>query len=226
MSHENAKKAAAEKAVDLVQNDMIIGLGTGSTAQFFINKLGSRCQQGLKIHAVATSKQSEIQAKHFGIPLLDISHITRLDLTVDGADEIDPKKRMIKGGGGALVREKILASMSKEMIVIIDETKKVEKLGKSPLPVEIIPFGCMATQKALEKIGYHGKWRLKEDQNFYTTDNQNYVLDIHFDAVREHPEKDHLAIKQVPGVVDTGFFFHLAGRVIVGLLNGKVVIQS
>ena len=226
MSLENAKKVAAEKAAELIQNDMIIGLGTGSTAQFFINKLSSRCQQGLKIHAVATSKQSEMQAKHLGIPLLDISHMTRLDVTVDGADEIDPQKRMIKGAGGALAREKILASMSKEMIVIIDETKKVEKLGKRPLPVEILPFGCMATQKALEKLGYHGKWRLKDGQGFYMTDNLNYVLDIHFDHVREHPEQDHISIKQVPGVVDTGFFFKLAGRVIVGLLNGKVVIQS
>lgn len=226
MSLENAKKAAAEKAAELIQNDMIIGLGSGSTAQFFIEKLGSRCHQGLKIHAVATSKQSEMQAKNLGIPLLDASHMTRLDLTIDGADEIDPQKRMIKGGGGALVREKILASMSKEMIVIIDETKKVDKLGKRSLPVEVVPFGCMATQKALEKLGYHVKWRLKDANNFYMTDNHNYILDIHFDHVREHPELDHLSIKQIPGVVDTGFFFKLAGRVIVGFLNGKVVIQS
>lgn len=204
---------------------MKVGLGTGSTAFYFIERLIQRAKEGLQIRAIASSKRSAEQAERGGIPLLDFNSITSLDLTVDGADEIDPSKRMIKGGGGALVREKIVASMSKEMVVIVDETKCVPALGKRALPVEILPFAHKATELHLNKCGYKGKWRLSPDNSLYVTDNGNYILDIHFDALRDTPEADHETICKIPGVVDTGFFFHLAGRVIIGFSDGQVVIK-
>ena len=226
MSIEEIKKAVGYKAAELMEPNMRIGLGTGSTTRYFIERLSQRCQQGLHIHAVASSKQSEQLAKSGKIPLLDIETLTHLDLTVDGADEIDHQKRMIKGGGGALVREKIIAAMSREMIVIVDESKLVSSLGKCKLPVEIIPFGSTDTSHHIQKCGYKGVLRKKSDGSLYVTDNGNLIYDIHFESLRETPERDHETLLHIPGVVDTGFFFHLAGRVIVGFNDGQVVIKD
>jgi ribose 5-phosphate isomerase A len=226
MSIEMVKKKVGTAAADLIESGMVVGLGTGSTAFYFIEELGRRCKQGLDIRAVSSSLQSLKQAQAGGIPLADIQQIEKIDIVVDGADEIDPLKRMIKGGGGAHVREKIVASMSREMVVIIDEGKLVSKLGKRPLPVEIIPFAPKATESKLEKLGYKGSWRQTAEGKPYITDNGNYILDIHFDQLRDHPEKDHEAILHVPGVVDTGFFFDLAGRIIVGFFDGQIVIRD
>ena len=154
-----AKKAAGQVAAELIQNGMIVGLGTGSTARFFIESLGKRCREGLKISAIATSKQSTHLANELGIPLIDPDNITSVDITVDGADEIDQNKNMIKGGGGALLREKLLALSSREMIVIIDQTKIVENLGKHPLPVEIAQFIYQTTIHRIEDEGLEGKLR-------------------------------------------------------------------
>lgn len=226
MSRDAIKKAVGYKAAELVEDGMLIGLGTGSTAFFFIEKLIERCQEGLKIHAIASSVQTLNQAKKGKIPLLDIDAVTSLDLTVDGADEIDPQKRMIKGGGGALVREKIVASMSKEMIVIVDESKCVDKLGDCKLPVEVISFASHATLHRIERLGYRGDFRKKADHSLFVTDNGNHIIDIHFHEPRNNPEEDHEALMHIPGVVDTGFFFHLAGRVIIGFFDGQIVIRS
>lgn len=225
MSTDAVKKAVGYKAAELVENGMRIGLGTGTTAFYFIEKLGQRCREGLKVHAAASSTGSLEQAKKEGIPLLDIDTTTSLDLTVDGADEIDPKKRMIKGGGGALVREKMIAAMSREMVVIVDEKKLVPSLGKCKLPVEVIPFAKTATLHHIQKAGYRGEFRKKPDGGIYITDNSNLIIDIHFDSPRENPEEDHETLIHIPGVVDTGFFFNLAGRVIVGFADGQVVIK-
>lgn len=219
------KKAIGAAAAELIHNGMTVGLGTGSTAAFFIQSLIERCNKGLKIHAVASSKHSYELAKKGGIPMLDINQITSLDITVDGADEIDTLKRMIKGKGGALVREKIVASMSREMVVIVDEGKLVSYLGKAPLPVEIIPFGTQATVHKLEKLGYVGQWRKRDDGHLYLTDNGNYIFDVDFDIPRTEPERDHQLISSLPGIVDTGFFFHLAGRVVVGFFDGQIVVR-
>lgn len=224
MTVDEIKKAIGAKAADLIQDGMLVGLGTGSTAFHFIETLIARCREGLKIHAVASSEQSYAQAKAGGIPMMDIQKVTVLDITVDGADEIDPLKRMIKGKGGALVREKIVASMSREMVVIVDESKLVPQL-KGSLPVEIIPFATQATLHKLEKIGYKGKWRHKKDNSLYITDNGNYIFDIDFSSPIKNPEEHHELIRRVPGVVDTGFFFNLAGRVIVGFPDGQIVIR-
>lgn len=224
MTIEEAKKAAGYHAASLIENGMIVGLGTGTTATYFIEKLIERCRQGLKIQAVSSSLKSQKLAMEGKIPFIDINQITSIDLAVDGADEIDLKKRMIKGAGGALVREKIVAEMSEEMIVVIDESKRVQHLGKCPLAVEIIPFGHLATEAHLEKLGYEGMWRKTPEGALFLTDNQNYLLDLVFDQPLANPEIDHELIIQIPGVVDTGFFFNLAGRVITGHIDGKITI--
>ncbi len=226
MSRDAAKKNVGYKAADLIQDGMRVGIGTGSTVFFFIERLVQRCREGLKIQAVASSVRSQHLAHQGNIPLLEINTIVDLDLTVDGTDEIDPKKRMIKGGGGALVREKMLASMSKEMIVIADESKCVEQLGKCKLPVEVISFTPQATLHRIAKLGYRGEFRAEKDGSFYVTDNGNYIIDIHFNQPRLNPEEDHEALAHVPGVVDTGFFFHLAGKVIIGFFDGQIVVRS
>lgn len=221
---QRAKQAAGYAAAALIQDGMLVGLGTGSTAAFFIDSLIMRVKEGLKISAVATSDRSEKQAKAGGIPLVDINNITELDITVDGADEIDHQKRMIKGGGGALLREKIVASMSREMIVIIDEKKLVDNLGAFPLPVEVVSFAHQVTLHKIQKLGFAGSFRLK-DGSLYKTDNGNYIIDIAFQDRRcANPEKDDAIIRTIPGVVETGFFFNLAGRVIVGYQDGSVKI--
>jgi len=225
MHREEIKKSAGYKAAELVQNGMIVGLGTGSTAFYMIERLIQRCQEGLKIQAVASSDQSYKQAVSGKIPMIEINQISRIDLTLDGADEIDLQKRMIKGGGGALVREKIVAAMSREMVVIIDETKLVSALGHCKLPVEIIPFAMKATLHHMESAGYHGEVRCDQHSQLYVTDNGNHIVDIHFDSLRDNPERDHETLIHIPGVVDTGFFFHLAGRIVVGFSDGQVVIK-
>jgi ribose 5-phosphate isomerase A len=227
MNSEQIKKAVGYRAADFIQDGMIVGLGTGSTAQYFIEKLIERVKkEKIRIRAVASSLRSLEQAKNGGIPIIDINSIESIDITVDGADEIDSKKRMIKVGGGALLREKIVASMSKEMIVIIDESKVVPRLGHRKLPVEVVPFAHKASLYKLAKLGYQGEFRQNENKNgFYVTDNGNYIIDIVFPNPLTEPEKDHEAIKQLPGVVETGFFFHLAGRVIVGFSDGQVIVR-
>lgn len=225
MANDACKKAVGEKAATLIKDGMTVGLGTGSTAFYFIEKLIQRCQEGLKIEAVASSQRSLEQARKGKIPLIDINSIKTLDICVDGADEIDPEKRMIKGGGGALVREKIVATMSKEMVVIVDESKLVSKLGHKPLPVEIIPFGSAATIYQLQLLGYQGSLRQNKDKSPYITDNQNLIYDVQLDPSKVNPTFDHQQMVSIPGVVDTGFFLNIAGRIIVGFEDGQVVIQ-
>jgi ribose 5-phosphate isomerase A len=225
MSLESIKQAVGYKAAELVENGMRVGLGTGSTAHYFIERLIQRCKEGLKIQAIASSEKSFSLAKQGNIPMLDIQKVTVLDLTVDGADEIDPQKRMIKGGGGALVREKIVASMSREMVVIVDESKLVPTLGKCKLPVEIVPFAKNAIFEHMVKAGYRGEFRKEANGKLFVTDNGNLLIDIHFETLRTHPEQDHETLIHIPGVVDTGFFFNLAGRIIVGFADGQVVIK-
>lgn len=222
-SAEAAKKAAGYKAAEFVNDGMHVGLGTGSTAAFFIEALIQRCRQGLQIKAIATSEKSQAQAIAGGIPLLPADQATALDIAVDGADEIDTQKRMIKGGGGALLREKIIATMSKEMIVIVDRSKCVPLLGKFPLAVEIVPFAHQATIKALNDKGYKGQLRMHEGSP-YKTDNQHFIYDIHFERPIDNPEYHEALIRPIPGVVTTGFFFNLAGRVIIGDTDGTVEI--
>jgi len=219
------KQAVGRAAAALVQDGMLVGLGTGSTAQCFIQSLIERVHQGLSITAVSSSIRSAEQARQGGITVLDMNTITSIDMTVDGADEIDPQNRMIKGGGGAHVREKIVATSSRQVIIIIDESKLVPVLGKFGLPVEVIPFGHQATIHKLNLLGYQGTLRQQEQQPF-ATDNGNYIFDIHLPKQFPYPEQDHTKIMTIAGVVDTGFFFHLPVKVLVGYHDGHIAFRS
>lgn len=218
---DKAKRAAGILAAQWIESGMIVGLGTGSTAAFFIEALIKR---NLNIKAVASSQASATLATNGGIVVIDINKAPHIDITVDGADEIDPQKRMIKGGGGAHTREKILAASSKELVIIIDESKLVPSIGKAKLPVEIIPYGSNTTKNRLESLGYKTSWRMNKTGSLFLTDNENLILDIHFPFPPLSPEEEEKKIINVPGVIDTGFFFHLAGRVIVGSENGATRI--
>ncbi len=215
------KKSAGEKAAQYVKENMLVGLGTGSTVFYFIEKLIERCKQGLNIQAISSSIQSLELASKGGIPFAKPDEVMFIDLTIDGADEVDSKKRMIKGGGGALLREKILANSSRSMIVIVDETKVVENLGRQKLPVEILPFAPVCTIDKINKLGFRGQLRLKEGKKLFLTDNGNLIYDIFFKTVRENPESDHEKLIHIPGVLETGFFCNLAKKVIVGHLDGS-----
>lgn len=222
---QRAKQAAAKAAAKLVQNGMLLGLGTGSTATFFIESLIERCQkEQLRICAFPSSERSAKQALAGGIPLCDEASVTHLDLTIDGADEVDHQKRLIKGGGGALLREKICASISTEMIVIIDPEKLVHSLGKFPLPVEIAPFAHQATLHRIRQLGCDARLRLNEEGNIYLTDNHHYLADLTFPNGMASPEKEEAALKKIPGVIETGFFFNLAGRILIGQADGSVKV--
>jgi ribose 5-phosphate isomerase A len=225
MSLEIAKRASGEKAATFIESGMIVGLGTGSTAAYFISALIMKYKQGLCIKAVASSHRSAEAAKAGGIPVFDINDVTHIDITVDGADEIDSHKRMIKGGGGAHVREKILASSSSEMVVIVDESKVVQTLGNTKLPIEILPYGSSFSRKKIEALGIKGKWRCSDaaslNQELFVTENGNFIFDIYFKSPIQDPEKMNEQILQIPGVVATGFFFKMAGRVIVGKSDGS-----
>lgn len=221
------KQAIGFKAAQLIENNMLVGLGTGSTAKWFIEALGKRCQEeGLKIEAIATSRASEILALEKKIPLLDVSKNTFLDITIDGADEIDPQFRLIKGGGGALFREKIIATSSKEMVVIVDESKWVNNLGHFGLPIEILPFWSKSTIKKIENKGYRGTLRKLSDQTPYLSDNHNYIFDIHFDNLCVNPEKTYDELRSIIGVIEIGFFFDIAKKAIVGYKDGNIKILS
>ena len=223
MNVDQMKQVAAERAADWIEEGMLVGLGTGSTVFYFIRRLIQRVkEESLNIQVVSSSLVSRDQAIAGGIPFADMNAVTSINITVDGADEIDLQKRMIKGGGGALLREKILANTSREMVVIVDENKMVEKLGKHPLPLEILPFGRSATIEKIKKLGFNGQWRSQNDGALYTTDNGNLIYDIHFESLREDPVKDHERLIRIPGVLETGFFFNLAGRVLVGKSDGTV----
>ncbi|MEN9654257.1 MAG: ribose-5-phosphate isomerase [Chlamydiota bacterium] len=222
MSQEDAKQAAALKAAEFVESGMIVGLGTGTTARYFIDRLIEKAKDGLSIQVVASSKESADRAKKGKLKVRELNDVTHVDLTVDGADEIDPQKRMIKGGGGALVREKILGYASHELMIIVDETKCRPRLGHVKLPVEVIFYGSPSTRRRIEKLGLSPTWRMKEDRTLFVTDNGNLILDVTLPSTPFSPEELHEQIKAIPGVVDTGFFFGIAGRVIVGQFSGAV----
>lgn len=226
MDQEQMKEAVGNKAADFVKNHMIVGLGTGSTVYYFIKKLIKRVRAGLVIQAVSSSEHSSQLAHSGGIPMIDINMIEKIDLTVDGADEIDPQNRMIKGGGGALLREKILATLSDEMIAIVDHSKCVEKLGKRKLPLEILPFAIRGIIHKVQELGYAGEIRKHQDGSDYITDNGNLIYDITFSELRDHPEEDHAKLINIPGVLETGFFFNLAKRVIVSNEDQSVEVRQ
>ncbi len=222
MNREEIKKKLGKDSADLVKNKMIVGLGTGSTVKYFIEFLSQNISKGLLIKAVSSSDSSTQLAKKLKIPLLDIDEVDKIDLLVDGADEVDLQKRMIKGMGGALLREKILYSLSSNNVIIIDESKKVEKLGKSTLAVEIVSFASNSVINNLKKLGFSGKLRLSDDGSKFITDNNNLIFDIKFNKLLDNPEIEDNIIKSVPGVIETGFFLKPPSKVLVGHPDGTI----
>jgi ribose 5-phosphate isomerase A len=216
----NMKQLAAEAAAELVQDGMVVGLGTGSTAFWAIERIGARVKEGLRIRAVPTSVQSEKQARELGIPLLPWPEVARIDVTIDGADEIDPLLQLIKGGGGALLREKIVASLSDKLLIVADESKPVAQLGKFPLPVEIVPFAWQATRRQVEALGCAAELRGGEASPF-VTDNGNYILDCRFGAIADAPALQTL-LNAIPGVVENGLFLGMASAAFIGCADGTV----
>lgn len=217
-----AKQAAGYAAADLIKNGMTVGLGTGSTSEYFIHRLSERCREGLNIVAVASSLRSKALALRLNIPLIDLEDISTLDIAVDGADEIDPERCMIKGGGGAMLREKIIAHMAKEMVVIIDDSKRVSMLGAVPLPVEIIPFAWRSTERHLMEMGFSGSLRMTNESTRFITDNGNYIYDLQIENGIHDPVAVDIGIRSIPGAIETGLFYNPVARVIIGYKDGSV----
>lgn len=220
---EAGKKAVGEHAAAYVKDGMIVGLGSGSTASYMITKLGRRVREGLDIRGVPTSIKTERLARESGIPLADFSSADRIDIAIDGADEVDNNLQLLKGGGGALLREKIVASAADQLIIIVDETKLVKRLGAFPLPVEVTPFGWEMTANNLKKLGGDPQLR-HEGGDVCVTNNLNYILDCNFREI-ENPEKLHHTLKLLTGVVETGLFINMADQVITAKQDGIEILK-
>jgi ribose 5-phosphate isomerase A len=210
----NEKQLAGEKAAAYVQDGMTIGLGTGSTVFHTIQQIGRMVKEGLQIRAVSTSSSTTRLAESLQIPLVSLEDVERIDLTIDGADEVDPAFRGIKGGGGALLFEKIVAVASDRNIWVVDSGKCTPQLGRFPLPVEVVPFACGPVRKLLEKEGCHPVLRVREGHT-YRTDSGHVILDLHLQAIEQAEELARF-LKLIPGVVEHGLFLNIADVVIVG----------
>jgi ribose 5-phosphate isomerase A len=227
---EELKRQAAARALEEVRDGMKLGLGTGSTAKHFVDLLGERVRGGLKVVGVPTSEATRAQAERCGIALTTLDDVDRLDLTVDGADEIDHALNLIKGGGGALLREKIVAAASDRMIVIADETKWVEVLGRFPLPIEVIPFGLAATQRAIAtafaECGVSGQMVLRKgrDGHVFVTDGGHWIVDAHLGRIGDVPRLAAQLVA-IPGVVEHGLFTNMASVVVLAGGQGIRVIE-
>ncbi|MDR3461899.1 MAG: ribose-5-phosphate isomerase RpiA [Beijerinckiaceae bacterium] len=224
----NAKRLAAARALDFIEPGMRLGLGTGSTAAEFVALLGQRVADGLRVVGIPTSERTAAQARAVGIPLATLEDQPELDLTVDGADEFDSRLRLIKGGGGALLREKIIAMASHRMIVIADESKAVAVLGRFPLPVEIDQFGVAVTvrqtREAAARAGCQGEIVLRESAGApFVSDGGNFILDCHLGRI-DAPEDLAARLVAIPGVVDHGLFLGIASTVISAGAGGITVL--
>ncbi|EUJ45308.1 ribose-5-phosphate isomerase RpiA [Listeria riparia] len=221
----NSKQIAGEKACEFIEDGMVVGLGTGSTAYYMIQKLGDRVAEGLQVTGVVTSKATEKLAKERNIPLMDLNDVGEIDITIDGADEVDGVYRGIKGGGGALLFEKLVAHASKKSIWVVGEDKVVETLGAFPLPVEVVPFGYKQVERQLAERGYKPELRYFEDGSIYTTDSQNYILDLHIQAI-ENPEELNDWLNNLPGVVENGLFLNYASSIVIGYSDGHAEVRE
>lgn len=224
MANEAEKELAGRAAAKLVRDGDVVGLGTGSTAYFAVVAIGERVKAGLKIVGIPTSDATEQLARGVGIPLSTLDKHQSIDITIDGADEIDPHLNLIKGGGGALLREKIIAIASKKMIVVADSSKAVKTLGKFPLPVEIIPFARAVLEKQISSLGATCNLRMKSDGSVFVTDEGHHILDCSFGKIA-NPAKLARALSEMPGVVEHGLFVGIARRAIVGKGSKTVEIE-
>ncbi|GKU83354.1 ribose-5-phosphate isomerase RpiA [Niallia sp. NCCP-28] len=219
----NEKAAVGERAAEeYIKDGMIVGLGTGSTVYYTIVKIADMIKNGLTISGVATSVQTENLAESLGIPLLDLNLVKKIDVAIDGADEIDSDFCAIKGGGGALLREKLIAKHAEKFIVVVDSHKVVQQLGSFPLPVEVVPFGAKLTEKAIQKFGCKTVFREKEGKIF-VTDNGNYIIDCYFSAIVQ-PKELAAALNYIPGIVENGLFINMVDHVITVGNDNKVIV--
>jgi ribose 5-phosphate isomerase A len=221
LSQDDIKKQVAIAAAQLVQNNMTIGLGTGSTAYWLIMELGRRVQEDLTIKAVPTSKKTAALAAEHQIQVVGLNDIDAIDLTIDGADEIDPQLGLIKGGGGALLQEKMVAAASRELVIIADHTKRVQQLGSFPLPLDVIPFGWKQVQRRIqEKYQVAATLRMNGDEPFIT-DHEHYILDCHFHRI-DDAESLNYDLNAIPGVAECGLFINMAHMAMVGYPDGRI----
>ena len=218
---ENEKKLAALEVVKFIKDNQVVGLGTGSSAVYAIKEIGEMVKNGLKIKAIPTSNKTKLLAESLNIPLIDINSINSIDITIDGADEFTEDLFLIKGGGGALLKEKIVASLTKEEIIIVDSTKKVDILGKFKLPIEVIPFASNYVLNQIQFIKGSGNIRLAPDKPFIT-DQRNYIIDADFGLIN-NPLALSDNLNSIEGIVAHGLFINLANKVIMGSNNSTLV---
>lgn len=219
---DQEKEAAARASLRFIKSGQVVGLGTGSTAASFIRLLAEQVKNGLLIRGIATSVRSQELAESLGIPLTTLDECQEIDVTVDGADEVDAELRLIKGGGGALLREKIVASATKHLVIVADATKQVPRLGKFPLPVEVIRFAQALVAKKIAALGADVRLRLQANGTPYVTDERNYILDCRFGEIAD---ADNLArqLSDMPGIVEHGLFIGMASTVL--LAKGDEIVE-
>ncbi|MDR0921020.1 MAG: ribose-5-phosphate isomerase RpiA [Lactobacillales bacterium] len=226
MNQNELKKLVGIEAAKYVTDGMIVGLGTGSTAAFMVKEVGRRVQEeGLQITGVTTSNETSALAESLGIPLKSIDEVDYVDLTIDGADEISADFQGIKGGGAALLFEKIVATYSKACIWIVDESKLVDKLGAFPLPVEVVPYGSEQLFRLFEKKGYQPTRRLTAEGEILLTDGGHHIIDLHLDVI-ENPVKLAEELTALVGVVEHGLFIHMVSKVIVAASDGVKTLEA
>lgn len=221
LSTKDIKQLVGEAAADLVNNDMIIGLGSGTTIFYFIQSLAKKVKNGLHCLGVPTSNETRLLALQQNIPLAPLNEVSSIDLTIDGADEIDSDLRLIKGGGGYLLQEKMVAAASKQLVIIADSTKLKPQLGSFPLPVEVIPYGWKQVQRRI-----YGMWKTRsalrmKDNQPYVTEHGHYILDCHFQKM-EDANMINTTLHLIPGVVETGLFIDMCDKALVGYPDGTI----
>jgi ribose 5-phosphate isomerase A len=222
MANDQEKEAAARASLRFIQAGQVVGLGSGSTATHFIKLLGEEVRKGLRIRGIPTSVHSRELAQSLGIPLTTLDECQEIAVTVDGADEVDPQLRLIKGGGGALLREKIVASATRQEIIVVDASKQVAKLGKFPLPVEVIRFAQALVAKRITALGARVELRTLPDGKPFVTDENNHILDCHFGEI-DDPDRLARQLSDMPGVVEHGLFIGMASIVLVA--RGSEIVE-
>lgn len=225
LTQDEIKQQLGIYAADFIKNDMLIGLGTGTTVYYLLKELGKRKQQGLTFTAVCTSLQTQDILKAEGMDFISLDYVDRLQLAIDGADEVDKNGSLIKGGGGALLQEKIVEAAADELIIIVDEKKNVETLGAFPLPVEVITFGWKQVKQKIEST-YNIETRLREKEGkVYLTDHRHYILDCFFNTIPDAKQLN-IDLHLMPGVVETGLFVGMANKIITGHSDGSITVRN